>query len=52
MEVMNMIDLVLVKKNMLLYVQGVRTTNGMEQGFSDHVVMCKDRFMGTGIKRR
>ena len=44
-----MIDLVLVKKDMLRYVQDVRVVRGMGQ---DHVVLCKVRLVGTWIKRR
>ena len=45
-----MIDLVLVKKDML---QVVRAVRGMGQGISDHhVVLCKLRLVGTWIKRR
>ena len=43
-EVKSMIDLVLVKKDVLCYVQDVR---GMGQGLSDHhVVLCKVRSVG------
>ena len=49
-EVKSMIDLVLEKKDMLLYVQGVR---GMGCGLSYyHVVLRKVRSIGTWIKRR
>ena len=37
-EVMNMIDLELVKKAMLHYMQDVRVVRGMEQNLSDHYV--------------
>ena len=48
-----MIYLVLVKKDMLQYVQDVRVVRGMEQGLSDHhVVLCKVRLVGAWIKRR
>ena len=48
-----MIDLVLVKKDMLCYVQGMRAVRGMGRGFSDHhVVLCKVRSVGVWIKRR
>ena len=41
-EVKSMIDLVLVKRNMLHYVHDVRVVKGMGQGISDHrVVLCK-----------
>ena len=43
-EVKNMIDLVLVKKDMLGYVQDVRAVSGMVQDLSDnYVVLCKVR---------
>ena len=52
-EVQSMIDLVLVKRNMLRYVQDVRAVRGMGRDFSDHyVVLCKVRLVGTWIKRR
>ena len=45
-----MIDLVLVKRDMLRYVQDVR---GMGRDLSDHyVVLCKVRLVGAWIKRR
>ena len=48
-----MIDLVLVKKNMLHYVQDVRGVRGMGQGLSDHYVkLCKVKLVGAWIKRR
>ena len=48
MEVKNMIDLMLVKKDMLHFVQGVRTVRGMGRGISDHhLVQCKVRLVGT-----
>ena len=43
-----MIDLVLVKKDMLRYVQDVRAVRGMTLGLLDHfVVLCKVRLVGT-----
>ena len=52
-EVKCMIDLVLVKRDMLRYVQDVRTMRGMGQGLSDHhMVLCKVRLVGPSIKRR
>ena len=43
-EVKNMIDLVLVKRNMMRYLQDVRVVKGMRRGLSDHhVVLCKVR---------
>ena len=48
-----MIDLVLVKKDMLCFVQDVRAWRGIGRGISDyHVVLCKVRLVGTRIKRR
>ena len=41
-KVKSMIDLVLVKKDMLHFVQDVRAVRGMRQGISDHyIVLCK-----------
>ena len=52
-EIKSMIDLVLVKRDMLRYVQDVRAVGGMGRGLSDHhVVLCKVRLVGTWIKRR
>ena len=48
-----MIDLVLVKKNMLRYVQDMRAMRGMGRCLSDnHVVLCKVKLLGAWIKRR
>ena len=48
-----MIDQVLVKKEMLRFVQHVRAVRGMGRGISDHhFVLCKVRLVGTWIKRR
>ena len=48
-----MIDLVLVKKDMLRYVQDMRAVRGMGHGLSDHcIVLCKVRLVGVWIKRR
>ena len=42
-----MIDLVLVKKDMLRYVQDVNAVRGMGRSFSDHhMVLCKVRLVG------
>ena len=42
-----MVDLVLVKKDMLCYVQDVRAVRGMGQGLSEHhVLLCKVRLVG------
>ena len=44
-----MIDLVLVKKDMLRYVQDMR---GMGQGLSGHyIVLCQVRLVGAWVKR-
>ena len=52
-EVKSIIDLVLVKKDMLRYMQNVRAVRGMGRGFSDHhVVLCKVMLVRTWIKRR
>ena len=41
-----------VKKDMLRYMQDVRTVRGIGQGLSDHhVVLCKVRLVGTWINR-
>ena len=46
-ELKSMIDLVLVKRNMLQYVQYVRAVRGMGCGLSDHyAVLCKVRLVG------
>ena len=48
-----MIDLVLVKKDMLLYVQDVWAVRGMGGGLSDHhIVLCKVRVVRAWIKWR
>ena len=48
-----MINVVLVKKDMLRYMQDVRTVRGMGRGLSDkHVVLCKFRLVGVWTKRR
>ena len=52
-KVMNIIDLVLVKKDILRYVQDVRAVRGMVRSLSnDHVVLCKVMLMGAWIMRR
>ena len=44
MEVMSMINLVVVKRDMLLYVQDVRAVRKRGRGLSDQdVVLCKGR---------
>ena len=50
-EIKSMIDLMLVKMDMLRYVQDVRAVRGMGRGLSDHyVVLCW--LVGVWIKRR
>ena len=52
-EIKSMIDLVLVKRDMLPYVQDVKVVRGKRQGLSDHqVVLCKVRLVGAWVKRR
>ena len=47
-----MIELVLVKRDMLRYVQDVRAVRGIGRGLSDHhVELCKARLVGAWIKR-
>ena len=47
MEVQSMIELVLVKKDMLRYGQEVRAVRRMGRGLLDHsLVICKVSFMG------
>ena len=50
---MNMIDLMMVKEDMLSYMQDVSLVRGMGRGLSDHhVVLCKFSLLGAWIKRR
>ena len=52
-KVKSMINLVLVKKDMLHFVQDVRAGRRMGQGIPDHhVILCEFRLVGTWIKRR
>ena len=52
-EVLSMIDLVLVKKAMLRYVQDFRVVKEMGRGLSyNRIVVCKDRLVDTWIKWR
>ena len=45
-----MIDLVVVKRDILQYVQDVRAVKGIGHGISDHhVVLCKVRLVGAWI---
>ena len=49
MEVKSMVDLVLVKKDMLHYVHHVRVVRGMGRGFSDpHMVLCSQVYRSMG----
>ena len=49
-----MIDLVGVKRDMLRYVQDVKTVRRLRHCLSDYhvVVLCKVRLVGDGIRRR
>ena len=48
-----MIDLVLVTKNILCYLQDVKAVRGMGQGLTYHcVVLCKVKLVGACIKRK
>ena len=48
-----MIDLVLVKKDMLLYMHDVRAAKGIGGDLSDHhVVLCKVRLVMSWVKMR
>ena len=48
-----MIDLALVIKNMLHYVQDEGAVGGMGRGLSDHhIVLCKVMLVGTWIEGR
>ena len=52
-DVKSMIDLVMLKRNILQYVQNLRAVRGMGQDLSDHhVVLCKIWLVGACIKRR
>ena len=52
-EIKSMIDPVLVKRDMLRYVQHVTVVRRMGCDLSDHyVVLCKIRLVGAWIKRR
>ena len=52
-KVKSMINLVLVKKVMLCYVEDVRAVRGMGRSLLDHhFVLCKVRLVGTMINRR
>ena len=48
-----MIDLLLVKRIILRYMQNVRVVRGMGRGLSNHhFVLCKVRLVGAWSKRR
>ena len=52
-EIKSMIDLVLVKRDMLRYVLDVMAVRRMGRGITDHhVVLCKIRLVGARTKRR
>ena len=52
-EIKSMIDMVLVKRDILRYVPDVRVVRGMGCSLSDHlVVLCKVRLVGAWIKKR
>ena len=52
-EVKSMIDLVLVKKEMLKYMLDVKSVRCLEMGLSDHyVVLCKIKLVGTWMERK
>ena len=52
-EIKSMIDLVLVKRDMLRYAPDVRVVRGIGRGLSDHhVVQCKIKLVGAWIKKR
>ena len=52
-KVKSMIDLVLVKKDMIHYVPDVRVLREIGRGLSGHpITQCKVRLIGAWIKRR
>ena len=51
-EIKSMINLVLVKRDILRYVQEVMAVRGMGRSLSDHHVLCKVRLVGAWIKMR
>jgi hypothetical protein len=52
-ETKSLIDLVLVKKEMLKYVMDVRAVRGLGMGISDHhVVLCKIKLVGAWMERK
>ena len=53
MEVIGMVGLVLVKKNILKTVYDLKIVRGMGQGISNHsFVLCNDMMLSTWIKHR
>ena len=45
-EIKSMVDLILVKRNVLPYVQDVKAVRGIGRGLSDHhIVLCKVRII-------
>ena len=51
MEAKSIIDLVLLKKDMLIYVQDVRVVRGMGRRLSyHHFVLYKVRLVGHGLR--
>ena len=52
-EVKSLIDLVLVKKEMLKYVMDVKAVRGMGMGISDnYIVLCKIVFVGAWMEKK
>jgi hypothetical protein len=52
-EVKSMIDVVLVKKEMLKYVMDVKSVRGLGMGISDHyIVLCKIKFVGAWMGKK
>ena len=52
-EVKSLIDVVLVKKEMLKYVMDVKSVRGMGMGISDHyIVLCKIKFVGAWMEKK
>ena len=52
-EVRSMIDLILVKRDMLKYLCDVKVVRGLSGDLSDHlIVLCKIRLIGTWMERK
>ena len=52
-EIKSMIDLVLMKRDILRYMQDVRAVREMRQDLSDHyIVLCKVRLVAAWIEKR